>query len=60
MASPNLQSGEPASKTESDGHDRITSGGWSYRTNRRGWIIYRDPKTGSWHTKTEALAIIDS
>lgn len=59
MESSHLPSGEPASKIVLDGHHRITAGGWSYRTNRRGWIIYRDPKTGSWHTRAEALAIVD-
>ena len=24
----------------------ISVAGWSYRTNDRGWIIYRDPQTG--------------
>jgi len=41
-------------------HWRITAAGWSYRSNDRGWIIYRDPKTGCWHTRAEAIAIIEA
>jgi hypothetical protein len=40
-------------------HDRLTSIGWSYRTNDRGWLIYRDPRTGRWHDAPEAMAIIE-
>jgi len=41
-------------------HDKITAAGWSYRINDRGWIIYRNPKTGCWHIRSEALAIVAS
>lgn len=46
------------SRVKSD-HDRITAEGWVYRTNERGWTIYRDPSTQRWCTRAEALAIID-
>jgi hypothetical protein len=39
-------------------HYRIAAAGWSYRTNDRGWIIYRDPQTGRWHIRSEAVAIV--
>jgi hypothetical protein len=39
-------------------HEVIVNAGWAYRTNERGWVIYRDPQTRQWHTRTEALAII--
>jgi hypothetical protein len=26
-------------------HRMLTGAGWSYRSNERGWIIYRDPQT---------------
>ena len=38
----------------------ISVAGWSYRTNDRGWIIYREPQTGRWHTCAEAMAIIEA
>jgi hypothetical protein len=41
-------------------HRMLTGAGWSYRTNDRGWIIYRDPQTGRWHTQNEALNIVRS
>ena len=40
-------------------HCRITAAGWSYRRNDRGWVIYRDPQTGLWHTRADAIAIIE-
>jgi hypothetical protein len=40
-------------------HDRIMAEGWVYRTNERGWTIYRDPTTERWYTRAEALAIIE-
>jgi hypothetical protein len=43
---------------ESD-HWRIIADGWSYRSNDRGWIIYRHPQTGRWHTHAEAIAIVE-
>jgi len=41
-----------------DEHRKVTAAGWSYRTNDRGWMIYRDPQTGRWHTLKEALSIV--
>jgi hypothetical protein len=43
-----------------DEHRTVTTAGWSYRTNDRGWMIYRDPQTGRWHTQEEALSIVRS
>ncbi len=40
-------------------HQAIVTAGWSYRNNDRGWVIYRDPQTGLWHTRSEALAIVE-
>jgi hypothetical protein len=39
-------------------HYTITEEGWAYRTNSRGWTIYRDPQTGLWRTQGEAISII--
>jgi len=39
-------------------HQTITSAGWAYRLNERGWVVYRDPQTGVWHTRTDAMAIL--
>ena len=36
-------------------HEKITAAGWAYRTNERGWMIYREPRTGRWHTRDEAI-----
>jgi len=41
-------------RSKSD-HAKITAAGWSYRTNERGWMIYREPHTGRWHTRDEAI-----
>jgi hypothetical protein len=41
-------------------HRMLTGAGWSYRTNDRGWIIYRDPQTGRWHTLNGALSVMRS
>jgi hypothetical protein len=41
-------------------HQIIMAAGWSYRSNDRGWIIYRDPQTGLWHTRPDAIAIVES
>lgn len=41
-------------------HRMLTGAGWSYRSNDRGWIIYRDPQTGRWHTLSEALNFMRS
>jgi hypothetical protein len=40
-------------------HHTIMAAGWSYRSNDRGWIIYRDPQTGLWHTRPDAIAILE-
>jgi hypothetical protein len=39
-------------------HQTILAAGWSYRTNDRGWVIYRDPQTGQWYTRSDALAVL--
>ncbi len=39
-------------------HQTITAAGWIYRLNDRGWVIYRDPKTGTWYTRHDAIAIL--
>ena len=36
-------------------HEKITAAGWGYRTNERGWMIYREPHTARWHTRDEAI-----
>ena len=36
-------------------HEKITAAGWAYRTNEHGWMIYREPCTGRWHTRDEAI-----
>jgi hypothetical protein len=41
-------------------HRRITDAGWVYRTKDRGWVIYRDPRTGTWHTQSEAIFIVQA
>ena len=41
-------------------HTVFTNAGWSYRTNERGWVIYRHPCTGLWHTREEAEAILEA
>ena len=42
-------------------HTRLLDAGWSYRTNAdRGWIIYRDPANGQWHTRDEAIRILET
>jgi hypothetical protein len=41
-------------------HIELTTAGWSYRTNDRGWVIYRHPLTGLWHTRPEAAAIAEA
>jgi hypothetical protein len=46
---------------ERSNHARLTDAGWAYRTNAdRGWVIYRDPKTGLWHPMKEALEILEA
>ena len=39
-------------------HETITAAGWAYRMNDRGWVIYRDPETGTWYTRLDAMAIV--
>ena len=42
-------------------HLRLLDAGWSYRTNtNRGWVIYRDPATGLWHPRDEAIRILEA
>ncbi len=41
-------------------HQTITAAGWTYRANERGLVIYRDPKTGLWHTRSDAIAMISA
>jgi hypothetical protein len=42
-------------------HSRLIDAGWSYRTNAdRGWVIYRDPATGLWHSRDEAIRILEA
>jgi hypothetical protein len=42
-------------------HTRLLDAGWSYRTNAdRGWVIYRDPANGQWHTRDEAIRILET
>ena len=42
-------------------HWRLTEAGWGYRINGdRGWAIYRDPETGAWHTRDEAIRILEA
>ena len=39
-------------------HVALTNAGWSYRTNERGWVIYRHPDTGHWHSREDAIGIV--
>ncbi len=41
-------------------HVALTNAGWNYRTNERGWVIYRHPRTGLWHTRAEATDIVEA
>ena len=41
-------------------HQQITYAGWAYRTNDWGWVIYKDPQTGKWHTNSEAILIVEA
>jgi hypothetical protein len=36
-------------------HQKITAAGWPCRTNGRGWAIYRQPNTGRWFTRADAV-----
>jgi hypothetical protein len=40
-------------------HARLVEAGWAYRQSPGGWLLYRDPITGRWHDRDEALAIED-
>jgi len=60
-----MKRNEPGSGTTSTlhmtgEHRMLTGAGWSYRTNDRGWIIYRDPQTRRWHTLNGALSVLRS
>jgi len=41
-------------------HRELTVAGWGYRMNERGWVIYRHPHTGRWHTRLEATVIVEA
>ena len=42
-------------------HAQLLDAGWSYRTNAdRGGVIYRDPATGLWHAREEAIRILEA
>jgi hypothetical protein len=42
-------------------HRRITDAGWAYRTNdRRAWVIYQDPRTRTWHTRSAAIFVLQN
>jgi hypothetical protein len=41
-------------------HRDLTVAGWGYRMNERGWVIYRRPHTGRWHTRLEATALVET
>ena len=61
----NMERNEPRSGTTptlhmTGEHRMLTGAGWSYRTNDRGWIIYRDPQTQRWHTLNGALSVMRS
>jgi hypothetical protein len=43
-----------------DEHRELIMAGWGYRMNDRGWVIYRHPQTGRWHTRPEATAIVET
>lgn len=55
----NMERNELGSGTRGE-HRMLTGAGWSYRTNDRGWIIYRDPQTRRWHTLNSALSVMRS
>jgi len=35
-------------------HKRVAAARRAHRTNQRGWVIYRGPRTGLWQTRSEA------
>lgn len=39
-------------------HRKLTSAGWSYRTDH-GWVLYGDPQTSRWYTLKDALKIFE-
>lgn len=55
-----VKGGRGLAMTTTSDHHRITSAGWSYRTNGRGWVIYCDPQTRLWHTRSQALSVLDT
>jgi hypothetical protein len=51
--------GDPATLLTGD-HRRLVDAGWSYcRNEERGWIVYRNPNTGKWYSRQDALVILD-
>ena len=51
----------PQSSLYRSDHARLTDAGWAYRTNGdRGWVMYRDPATGVWRTREEAIRVMAS
>ena len=46
---------------EQSNHARLADAGWAYKTKAdRGWMIYRDPKTGLWHPMKEAMGMLEA
>src|SRR5690348_14640451 len=45
---------------EENDHAKIAAAGWGHRKNHHGFVIYLNPQTGWWHTRLEALAILDN
>lgn len=41
-------------------HTKITAAGWAYRGDRQHWLIYKNPDTARWHTRAEAVRIIEA
>lgn len=46
--------------SEQPDHNKITAAGWAYRSNSQGWLIYKNPRTGNWHTRAEAIEIVEA
>jgi hypothetical protein len=51
---------EEGSVAEYSEHQRIMAAGWAYRMNERGWVIYRDPQTGTWYPRAEAISVVQA
>ena len=46
---------------EPSDHGQLADAGWAYRLNdSRGWIIYCDPATRLWHSREEAIRILEA